>query len=185
MKKRALLILFIAAFMVSLIEAVYLFNYATKSSSNSDVPQTRSVPRGNAVNSTGQERTHAALNDSYWEYLREFDRENLKSIEANILCKGIIDIVNITPGVNPTDNQRYEKLLRLEETTKYCEFVLLDQFLIKTLTIIDKTNGQNKEITFEELQKGDRVEVLTVMSLLSPVTEEDSVNLIKTIITKY
>lgn len=186
MKKKVLYVAFTAALVVSLIEAIYLFNYATKSSSSSNVPQTRSIPNEDAVNTTGQGRTHhAALNDSYWEYLRELDRENLTSVEATMLCRGVIDIVNNTPGINPADNQRFEKVLRLKEATRYCEFVVLDKFLIKTLTILDKTNGQNKEIAFEDLQVGDRVEVQTEMDLLNPITEEDAMNLIKTTITKY
>lgn len=186
MLKKLFYLIFTAALIISIVESVYLYNYATKSTD--DILQNTScVPSSSAellnVTSKVSPTTQKILNDGYWNYLQGVGRESISSLKATITCRGTIAAIGSKPGYTP-DQHRFEKSIKLDNATKDCIFLVFDAYTLNNTKFVENNNGKDSEIKFEDLKKGDTIESVATINLLIPQNDNDAKNLIQSVVTK-
>lgn len=188
MLKKAAYLLFISALIITIVESIYLFNYVLKNnnSSSESLGSFFHITDSSKVlnDSKGSDSESGILNQGYWDYLQTVGRKTLSSVTATLTCSGLILKVRNEPGINPADNQKFEKVIRLKDGGKDCEFLVFDALSLKNTKFVKRVGKENIKINFEDFKEGDRIVSVSNISLIKPQDASEATKIIQTTVTK-
>jgi hypothetical protein len=79
----------------------------------------------------------------------------------------------------------YERGLKLKDPSAYdCTMMQFDNSTFRSLGVYEKVNDKEQKISFDDLRVGDKIMSKSVIDLLKPKTDSETMNLIKTTILR-
>lgn len=126
-----------------------------------------------------------ALNKGYINYIQSLRRDSIASASATIVCGGtIIELYSIPWQDERFDNHKFELGMKLVDSSYDCQYLLYDKLALSNLKFYKMVNGEKVEISFKDLELGDKIISRTDIDLLNPTNANSASNLIKSVVIK-